>query len=89
MAPYMDMRPRLFSPLTPEALNEIDSAARQILVRVGIKIIGGAFLDKFNAAGASVDNDVHTVRFDGGWLDEMLARAPSSFTLFSRDGRTA
>jgi len=87
MAPYMDMRSRLFSPLTPEALREIDGAARQILERVGIKILGGAFLDKFKAAGASVDNDVHTVRFDGGWLDEMLARAPSSFTLFSRDGR--
>lgn len=86
MAVQADMRARRFSPLTPEGLNEIDGAARKVLKRVGIRVLGGASLKTFKAAGASVDDDTQTIRFESDWLDEMLGRAPSSFTLFSRDG---
>ena len=60
---------------------------RQILERIGIKVLGGAFLDRLKAAGAQVDYDNQRVRFEADWLDKTIAHAPPRFTLYSRDGR--
>ena len=76
-----------YRPLTQEDVGLIDQAGRRILQRVGIKIDDPNWLDKLGKAGARVDLDEHRVRFEGEWLDEVLSRAPSRFTLYSRDGR--
>ena len=76
--------------LAPRDVKQIDKAGRGILESVGVKIRGNdtlAFLDTFSNAGAGVDYDTQTVRFGGEFLDEVLSRAPSRFTLYSRDGR--
>ncbi len=73
--------------LTPEDLEQIDRTARRILERVGIRILDSTFLDRLKEAGAQVDFDDQRIRFEGDWLDEVLGRAPSSFVLYSRDGR--
>ena len=73
--------------LTPNALKQIDQTGRKILERIGIKITDRAFLDEIKKAGARVDYDDMRVRFDGDWLDEIIKRAPSRFTLYSRDGK--
>ncbi len=74
-------------PLTSEDLSQIDATSRRILERVGMRILDSSFLDRLNEAGAHVDYEDRRVRFDGGWLDDVLGRAPSSFILYSRDGR--
>jgi len=78
-----------YRPLTPEDAKQIDQTGRRILEHVGIRIAGSngsSFLDKLKKAGAQVDYDNQLVRFEKDWLDEVLARAPSKFILYSRDG---
>ncbi|MDY7019518.1 MAG: trimethylamine methyltransferase family protein, partial [Chloroflexota bacterium] len=77
----------LYRPLTTEDVRQIDQTGRRILEHVGIKIDDSGFLAKLKAAGAQVDRDNQRVRFEGDWLDEVLKRAPSRFTLYSRDGQ--
>jgi len=76
-----------YRPLTPQAVKKIDRNGRRILEHVGVKIIDTGFLDCLNKAGANIDYDNHIARFEGAWLDDVLSRAPSRFTLYSRDGR--
>jgi trimethylamine--corrinoid protein Co-methyltransferase len=74
-------------PLTSEDLSRIDQTGRRILERVGMRVLDGSFLDRLRDAGARVDPESQTVRFEGALLDEVLGRAPSSFVLYSRDGK--
>ncbi len=76
-----------YRPLSSEDVKQIDQTGRRILERVGIRINDSAFLDRLRKAGAQVDYDNQRVRFGGDWLDEALGRAPSRFTLYSRDGQ--
>jgi len=76
-----------YRPLAPEDVKQIDQTGRQILERVGIRINDSTFLGRLKKAGAQVDYDNQRVRFRGDWLDEVLGRAPSRFTLYSRDGQ--
>jgi len=76
-----------YRPLAPEDVKQIDQTGRRILERVGIRINDSAFLGRLKKAGAQVDYDNQRVRFRGDWLDEVLGRAPSRFTLYSRDGQ--
>ncbi|UCH51005.1 MAG: trimethylamine methyltransferase family protein [Chloroflexota bacterium] len=75
----------VFKPLPPADVRRIDQASRQILKRIGIRIKDDAILDKLKKAGAKVDYHNQRVRFEEEWLDELLSRAPSKFTLYSRD----
>jgi len=77
----------LYKPLTYEDVGEIDQAGRYILEHVGINIRDNACLDMLGEAGAGVDRQNQTVKFKPDWLDSVLAQSPSSFTLYSRDGR--
>ncbi len=73
--------------LTPQNVKQIDRTGRRILKEIGISISDSTFLDRLKAAGAQVDYDNQRVCFEGDWLDEVLGRAPSHFTLYSRDGQ--
>jgi len=76
-----------YRPLPPEDVKQIDRTGRQILEHVGIRISDSTFLNTLETAGAQVDYDNQRVRFRGDWLDEVLGRAPSRFTLYSRDSQ--
>ena len=73
--------------LSPEKVQQIDLAARKLLGHIGMRVIGKDFLDILKEAGVQVDYSEQRVRFEAAWLDEILARAPSQFILYSRDGR--
>ncbi len=73
--------------LTRAEIDKIDRAGRRILKRVGVKIVDHRTQEILKAAGARVDVKADRVYFPGRWLDEMLAKAPPQFTLYSRDGK--
>ncbi|MFO8010429.1 MAG: trimethylamine methyltransferase family protein [Dehalococcoidia bacterium] len=75
-----------YRPLKPDDVQDIDRTGRRILEQVGVHILSDAFLERLEKAGANVDRENQRVRFDGAWLDEVLSKAPSQFTLYSRDG---
>jgi trimethylamine--corrinoid protein Co-methyltransferase len=77
----------VFKPLIPEDVKQIDRTGRQILSRIGIRIKDSIFLNRLEEAGAQVDYENQRVRFQGEQLDALLSRAPSHFTLYSRDGK--
>ena len=73
--------------LTRAEIDKIDRAGRRILKRVGVKILDHRTQEMLKVAGARVDVKADRVYFPGRWLDEMLAKAPPQFTLYSRDGK--
>jgi trimethylamine--corrinoid protein Co-methyltransferase len=77
----------VFKPLTLTDIKQIDRTGRQILFRVGIRIKDGVFLKRLEEAGAQVDYENQRVHLSGELLDMLLSRAPSHFTLYSRDGK--
>lgn len=83
----MRVRPPYYQPLAPPDVEQIDQAGRRILERIGIRISGNNFVDALKKAGAQVDYDKQRVRFSGDWLDDILSRAPSRFTLYSRNDK--
>ena len=76
-----------YRPLLPGHVKQINQTGRKILESIGIRILDSTFLDTFKKAGAPVDYDAQIVRFEGDWLDKVLSRAPSRFTLYSRDNQ--
>lgn len=73
--------------LTRAEIDKIDRAGRRILKRVGVKILDHHTQKMLKAAGARVDFKADQVFFTGKWLDNMIAKAPPQFTLYSRDGK--
>jgi trimethylamine--corrinoid protein Co-methyltransferase len=73
--------------LSDRDVTQVDQAARQILRDNGIRVDEAAALIELADAGARVDRKSRIVCLDNDWLDEVLNRAPSSFTLCSRDGK--
>jgi len=75
----------LYQLLSQEDLATIDRTGRQILEEVGLKITDAKHLDMLKAAGVEIDADNQLVRFPQNLLDDLIKRAPSRFTLYSRD----
>lgn len=76
-----------YKPLTAKEVRQIDDTAHRILEEVGVRVCSGVFLDRLRKAGAAVDRDNERACFPADWLGEVMSRAPSRFTLHSRDGR--
>ncbi len=72
--------------LSRKKIRKIDSAGRKILERTGIKVLDEKVLMTLKSAGVNVDLKNQRARFPLEWLDEILTKAPSQFTLYSRDG---
>ncbi|MFO7773677.1 MAG: trimethylamine methyltransferase family protein [Dehalococcoidia bacterium] len=83
----MGADPTHYRPPTHANIEQIDQTGRRILEHIGVRINDSAFLDIFRKAGARVDYEEQRVRFGEEWLDEVLGRAPSRVTLYSRDGK--
>ncbi|MCF3638902.1 trimethylamine methyltransferase family protein [Rhizobium sp. TRM95111] len=83
----------LVNPMTPssvlsdDALEAVHQASLTILEEIGMDIILPEARDRMKAAGADVTPGTDRVRFDRGLIAEMIASAPSSFTLHARNPR--
>lgn len=71
--------------LGSEGVAKIDRAARQILERTGVLVPHENMLGLFAKAGAKVDRSAQRVRIPAAMLDQCIAQAGKSFTLFGRD----
>jgi trimethylamine--corrinoid protein Co-methyltransferase len=71
--------------LSPEALEDVHNASLTILEEIGMDVILPEARDRMKAAGADVTPGTERVRFDRGLIMEMIASAPSTFTLHARN----
>jgi trimethylamine--corrinoid protein Co-methyltransferase len=71
--------------LNADQLEAIHEASLTILEEMGIEFMSDRALRLLKEAGAEVDFDSQVVRLDRALVAEVVARAPSSFTLTPRD----
>ncbi len=64
-----------------DQVNHIHETALRILEELGIRVLHEGGRQLLRQAGAEVDNDSQMVRFDRGLITEMVAKAPSQFTV--------
>lgn len=70
-------------PLTEEGVAAMHDGAMRILEEIGIEFLNEESLEIFKEAGCTVDGT--NVRMGRDWVMEMIAKAPSSFTLTPRN----
>jgi trimethylamine--corrinoid protein Co-methyltransferase len=71
--------------LSGDEVEAIHAASLRIAGEIGIEVLGDRALDAFARAGARVDRATRNVRLDPAQLEELVALAPSEFTLHARD----
>ncbi|MND55762.1 Trimethylamine methyltransferase (MTTB) [compost metagenome] len=71
--------------LSPEAIEDIHSASLIVLEEIGMDIILPEARERMKIAGADVTPGSNRVRFDRGLIEELIASAPSSFTMHARN----
>jgi trimethylamine--corrinoid protein Co-methyltransferase len=77
-----------FRPLEVVSADELEAihrASLRILEEIGVECLGDRALDAFAGAGARVDRERRSVRLDGAQVEELVALAPSEFTLHARN----
>jgi trimethylamine--corrinoid protein Co-methyltransferase len=72
--------------LDGELIRRIVEEAKRILDETGVEVRGAALRERLLDAGLKLDSTGERVRFPPDVVDEALRAAPSSFTLFDRDG---
>ena len=70
-------------PLSPEGVEAIHEGAMRILEEIGVVFLNPEALAIFKEAGCKVDGDL--VRMDRDFVMEMVAKAPSDFTITPRN----
>ncbi|HVK91392.1 MAG TPA: trimethylamine methyltransferase family protein [Mycoplana sp.] len=71
--------------LSDDALEAIHRASLTVLEEIGIDVILPEARERMKAAGADVAPGTDRVRFDRGLIMEMVAFAPSEFTMHARN----
>jgi len=71
--------------LGDDGVSRIDLAARTILERTGVLVPHDEMVRRFADAGASVDQAAGRVRIPSGLIDDCLASAGKTFTIYGRD----
>ncbi|MDR6757630.1 trimethylamine--corrinoid protein Co-methyltransferase [Mycoplana sp. BE70] len=71
--------------LSEDALEAVHRASLTILEEIGMDIILPEARERMRAAGADVTPGTDRVRFDRGLIMEMIASAPSDFTMYARN----
>lgn len=78
------------SMLSPEQILRVHEASLRLLERVGVHLPHPEMLDRFAAAGATVDFAAQIVRIPGDLVQSCLDSAEKRFTIYGRDlSRTA
>src|SRR6056300_767821 len=70
-------------PLNEEGIQAIHNGAMQILEEIGIEILNAEALEIFREAGATINGE--NVRVSREFIMEMIAKAPSQWTLTPRN----
>ena len=71
--------------LSADEVETIHRASLRILEEIGVEVLGERAVELFARAGASVDRERRIVRLDGTQVEELVALAPSQFTLHARN----
>ncbi len=71
--------------LSADEIEKIHLASLEILEDIGIAFLLPEALDILRRAGADVDHGSQMVRFDRALVEESLSRAPSEYTLHTRN----
>ena len=71
--------------LSADEVEAIHAASLRILSEIGMQVLGDRAVDLLRGAGAAVDRETRTVRMDPGQVEELVALAPSLFTLRARN----
>ena len=71
--------------LNEDQVEAIHATSMRILEELGVELMSPRARQMFRAAGAEVDESSATVRLDRGLVAELLALAPSSFTITGRN----
>ena len=72
--------------LEPDLIEKILAEAKRILAEVGIEIMGPALRERMLAHGLKQAPDSSRLFFPPAEIDRAIASAPSSFTLYNRQG---
>ncbi len=70
-------------PLAPEGVEAIHDGAMRILEEIGIEFLNEEAIELFREAGCTVEGT--NVRMGRDWVMEMIAKAPSEFTITPRN----
>jgi len=79
------MRPSL-NILSEEQINDILTEAKRLMAEVGMEIRGTALKKRLQDHGLKTDESGKRIFFPADVVEKAIADAPSSFTLFDRDG---
>ena len=71
--------------LSADEVETIHRASLRILDEIGVEVLGDRAIDLFRADGARVDPETRRVRVDPARVEELVALAPSEFTLHARN----
>jgi len=71
--------------ISTDHLEAIHETSLRVLEELGIEFLSEDALQRLKAAGADVDFDTQMVRFDRALVMELVAKAPSEFTLTPRN----
>ncbi len=75
--------------LSADHVEAIHETSLRVLEELGVEFLSETALARLKAAGADVDPDASVARFDRGLVTELVARAPSEFTLTPRNPERA
>lgn len=79
----------LLTLLSKSEVELIVNSALKVLEEIGVKVYNDNALKVFREGGADVDQEEKLVKIQSSLVEESLRKAPSSFKLYSRDGRTS
>jgi trimethylamine---corrinoid protein Co-methyltransferase len=70
--------------VSAKKIKQIDAVGRDILERVGIKVLDEEILRRLKRSGARIDSSRQTAYLDADWLASRLSEAPSAVCLYAR-----
>ena len=74
----------VFNLLSAGQIQQIDAAGREILTRVGFRVLDEKLRSRLKRSGVRVDSRNQRVFIPDAWLEARLSEAPGQVKLFSR-----
>lgn len=72
-------------PLSADHVAAIHDASLTVLEELGMEILDAEARERLERAGCDVDHGTGVVRFDRGFIEERVAKAPAEFTVRARN----